>query len=306
MDILGRRMMNLGARRASRPSRRATASRRIKPKLAGRRRSAFLRHVLFTLKKAIAFWLMPLPFCLALMLAGAVLAYGARRRRAGRAVFAAGLALLLLLSNQRVSRWLIRPLEARYPAMPELVATRPAPADLAACEFVLVLGGGNGSGPGMSANNLLSAGSLARIVEGVRLLRHLPHARLVVSGPAGPNGETHATVLARTAQMLGIPPERILYIDRARDTEEEAIAARRLLGDARVALVTSAWHMPRAIALARHAGLHVLPCPADYTAHADEGLRFADLLCDVSSLERSTLAVRERLGYLWVWLRGKT
>jgi len=240
------------------------------------------------------------------MLAGVALIYWTRHGRAGRGALATGLTLLILFSNKRVSRWLIRPLESRYPAIPELVAARGVPADLAACQFVIVLGGGNGFSPGMAANNLLSSGSLARIVEGVRLLRHVSHARLVVSGPGGPKRETHATVLARTAQTLGIPAERILYIDQARDTEEEAIAARRLPGDTPVALVTSAWHMPRAMALFRHAGLRAIPCPADYTTHAGDDADFSDLLCDVSSLERSTLAVRERIGYFWIWLRGRT
>jgi uncharacterized SAM-binding protein YcdF (DUF218 family) len=189
--------------------------------------------------------------------------------------------------------------------MPEWVADGAPPTELAACRFVVVLGGGNGFTPGMAPNHLLSAGSLARIVEGTRLLAQLPAAKLVVSGPAIRARETHATVLARTARALGVPAERIVYIDQARDTEEEAAAARRLVADGPVALVTSAWHMPRAVALFRHEGMRVLPCPADYLTHAGDGWALNDLLCDVNALERSTLAVRERIGYFWIWLRGR-
>jgi uncharacterized SAM-binding protein YcdF (DUF218 family) len=60
------------------------------------------------------------------------------------------------------------------------------------------------------------------------------------------------------------------------------------------------------MALFRHAGLRPLPCPADYTARAGDDLQWQDFLWDTESLGRSTWAVRERLGYLWVWLRGKT
>lgn len=248
---------------------------------------------------------MPLPFCLAAMLVGAVLTR-TKYARLGRTLLIGGLVLLMLLSNSYVSRRLIRPLETRYAAIPELVAGAPVPADLAACRFVVVLGAGNGYAPDVSASNLLSSSAVARITEGVRLLRVLPGAKLIVSGPGTGAREPHATVLARAAQSLGIAADRILHVDHARDTEEEAQAVQRLVGGAHVALVTSACHMPRAVALFRHAGIEPLPCPTDYTAHALDPFYFDDLFWKVSALERSTLAVRERIGYLWIWLRGKT
>jgi uncharacterized SAM-binding protein YcdF (DUF218 family) len=261
--------------------------------------------MLFWLKKFIAYWLMPLPFCLTAMAVGLVLMRWPRRARLGRALLISGLGLLMLFSNKFVSKWLIRPIEARYPAMPEFAAGMPLPAELAACRFVIVLGGGNGNSPGVSANNLLSSSALSRVAEAVRILHAVPAAKLIVSGPRTATGESHATVLARAAQAYGITPDRILYIDQARDTEEESRAAQRLAQGARVALVTSAWHMPRSVALFRSAGLDPLPCPADFKSHAHDDVTFDDLLWEVSSLERSTLAIRERIGYLWIWLRGK-
>jgi len=228
-----------------------------------------------------------------------------RGARAGRWLFGGGLGLLLLFGNGYVSRWLIRPLETRYAAIPELPAGAPVPPALAACRYVVVLGGGNGDGPGVSANNLLSGSARARLVEGVRLLRSLPEARLIVSGPAHGRRDSHATVLGRTAIALGLPPDRVLTIDEARDTEGEAAAVARRVGNAPVALVTSAWHLPRAHALFRRAGVDALPCPADFTAHARDPFQFEDLFWRTSALERSTYAVRERLGYAWAWLRRK-
>jgi uncharacterized SAM-binding protein YcdF (DUF218 family) len=262
--------------------------------------------MLFWLKKSLSFWLMPMSFCVPAMIVGAVLVCWTKRVRLGRVLLLTGLGLLLLFSNKFISRLLIRPLEARYPAQPEFVAGMPLPADIAACRFVVVLGGGNGNTPGMSANNLLSASALGRVAEAVRILRVLPEAKLIVSGPRTSTGETHATVLARAAQAYGIAPERVLYIDQARDTEDESRAVQRLVQGARVALVTSAWHMPRSVALFRSAGLDALPCPSDFKSHAIDDFNFDDVLWDPDSLGRSTLAIRERIGYLWIWLRGKT
>jgi uncharacterized SAM-binding protein YcdF (DUF218 family) len=133
----------------------------------------------------------------------------------------------------------------------------------------------------------------------------LPEARLLVSGPGEPNRETHATVLERAAVSLGIAASRIDRIEHARDTEDEAAAVRRRAGNEPVVLVTSAWHMPRAAALFASAGVTFVACPTDYTSQDDGDFHWSDLAWDVESIERSTLAIRERVGYVWISLRGK-
>jgi uncharacterized SAM-binding protein YcdF (DUF218 family) len=263
--------------------------------------------MLFWLKKFVSFWLMPLPVCVTAMVVGLLLMRSARRARLGRGLLTGGLVLLVLFSNKFVSRALMRPLEARYASIPELRAGAPLPANLAACRYVVVLGSGNGLEPNASPNNLLMPSALERIVEAVRIVRTLPEAKLIVSGPGDvPNEPTHAEVLARTAELFGIARERIIKIENGRDTEEESRAIRKIVGDARIALVTSASHMPRAMALCRSAGVAAVPCPTDFNSHPNEAVFFNDFLWDIESLGRSTLAVRERVGYLWIWLRGKT
>ena len=89
--------------------------------------------MLFWLKKAVSYWLMPLPLGLALMVAGLLLLRSARWPRAGRRLLVTGVLLLLVLSNKQVGHALLRPLENRYAAQPELAAGAPLPAPLAAC-----------------------------------------------------------------------------------------------------------------------------------------------------------------------------
>jgi len=265
--------------------------------------------MLFWLKKALSFWLMPLPCSLALMIAGLGLlgfsrGQGPRCRRLGRGLLVGGVLLLLFFSNHFVGVRLLRPLESRYPPVPEL-GPGPPPAALARCQYVVVLGGGHAENPALSATNQLSVDALARVMEGVRLARALPAARLVVTGPGAAVCSTHAAVLAQSTMSLGVDAARIIRIEQALDTEEESQAVRQLAGDAPVALVTSAWHMPRAFALFRGTGADVLPCPTGILAKSGPGWSWRDILCDSSSLECSTAAVHEWLGLLWVWLRGK-
>ena len=242
---------------------------------------------MFWLKKFVSFWLMPLPLCLALLVSGLLLGRSTRRSGIGRRLMATAAALLLLFSNKAVSTRLLRPLEDRYPAVPEIVPGAPAPAAIAGCRFVVVLGGGHTDMPGIPATGQLSSSALGRIVEAARLLRVLPAARLVVSGPGEPGRPSHAAVLARAAASLGIDPARIILVDTALDTEDESLAVARLAGRARVAL-----------------GVDFTPCPADFVAREDPRFRWGSLSWDSESLERSTLAVHEWIGLLWLRLRG--
>lgn len=262
--------------------------------------------MLFWLKKTVGYWLMPLPFCLALMVAGLLLLRSTRWPRAGRRLLLAGVLLLLVLSHKQVGRALLRPLESQYPAIPEMASGASLPAPLKACRFIVVLGGGHADSTGLSANQKLSSSALSRLTEGVRLARLLPEASLIVSGPADGKGATHASVLAAAAVSLGLDPRRIVQIETARDTDDEVQEVRRRIGPGvPFALVTSAWHMPRAVALMRRAGLAPLPCPADFLSRAGGEFRAADWLFDLSGLQQSTWAVYERLGATWARLQGK-
>lgn len=248
---------------------------------------------------------MPVPLCLTLLIIGTVLLCFTRRARLGRGLLIFGIILLTLFSNKLVSYALLRPLEATFPPIPEFVADAPLSPALARCRYVVVLGGGHSDSPGFSANNQLSSSALARIVEGIRILRALPEARLITSGPGEVGLTTHAATLARVATEFGIARGRIILTETGRDTEEESQNVRALVGDAPIALVTTAWHLPRATGLFRRAGMDVLPCPTDHLARPGKKFSWGEADWDTASLERSTAAVRERLGYAWVWLRHK-
>lgn len=192
-----------------------------------------------------------------------------------------------------------------------LFSTTPSPTlppALARCQFVAVLGGGHTYRADRSTNNQLSPSALSRIVEGVRIVRQLPEARLVVSGPADPNRPaepSHAHTLALVAISLGVERERIVEIDDARDTEEETAKIARIANGAPVALVTSAWHMPRAMGLSKRQAIDVLACPSDYAAREPDLDAKDFCYWTLSGLERSTRAVYEFIGLTWSKARGK-
>ena len=263
---------------------------------------------MFWLKKFFPPFLFPLQFALVAGVAGLLLSGSRRWRRTGHVLLTLAVLVLLLASNKWLSSRLIAPLESRFPAIGEFQPGDALPAPLAACRYVVVLGGGHNDVDDRPSLTRLSSSARARLVEAVRLLRLLPAAQLVVSGPADVDqgGEAHARVLADAAVSLGVDRGRIRMIDDARDTEEEAARLRDLLGAAPFVLITSAWHLPRAQALCAAQGLHSLPGPTDYLSGAPRRWRRSDFTWDTESLGRSTAAVHEYLGLWWSQLRGKT
>jgi uncharacterized SAM-binding protein YcdF (DUF218 family) len=90
--------------------------------------------------------------------------------------------------------------------------------------------------------------------------------------------------------------------DSAGSTAGSAIDMRRLVGEAPFYLVTSAGHMPRAMAVFTKAGLHPLAAPTDHRLPQHVGQ--ASWALSPFHLECSDLAVHEYIGMMWYRMRG--
>lgn len=108
-----------------------------------------------------------------------------------------------------------------------------------------------------------------RLYEGVLVWRTVG-GRLVFAGgpPAGPNdrGDSMARLMSNIARDLGVPNEALATAASSTNTYEELVAANSLVRDRSgpVWLVTSAVHMPRALAIAQKLGMDVRPYPVDF------------------------------------------
>ena len=261
--------------------------------------------MMFWLKKALTVPFLPLYFSLLTAGAGVFLLWASQRVRVARVLLSFAFLSLLVASNGAVSSWLIAGLESRYPPLPDFKLGQPLPPELAKCEAIVVLGGGHADGTNLSYINQLSGAALSRLAEGVRLTRLLPSAKLIVSGNNGSRYPSHAKILENAALSLGVEPGRIVRMDEARDTEDEANGIARRIGTAPFVLLTSAWHLPRATALCERGGLHPLPCPADFMLKRNREESSPWFGFDLEALERSTKAIHEHLGLFWARLRGK-
>ena len=103
-------------------------------------------------------------------------------------------------------------------------------------------------------------------------------------------------------QDLGVPAQAIALEETSRNTRQNADYSAALL-KARdiehILLVTSALHMPRALALFKAQGLEVTPAPTDFEAGQEPPHGLLAWLPDAGALNGSALAMKELVG-LWV------
>ena len=250
--------------------------------------------MVFAIKKILDPFLQPLGFCLVLAGLGLVLA-ALKRRKTGMGILAAALLLLWAFSTPSLSRALIRPLEGRYAPYPESVGPPVG--------YVVVLGAGHASDPGLPVTAHLSGQAMARLVEGIRILRQNPESMLVLSGAGVTDPVPESLVMARVAVALGVNPERIIEEPLSRDTKDQALLVPPLLQGQAFALVTSAYHMPRSVALFRKAGASPIPAPAGHLARPGAGR--LSLVPSADALARSHKALHEYFGIMWAGFRGQ-
>ena len=254
---------------------------------------------MFLFKKLVAPFLMPVPFCLALLLAGLALLWFTRRRRAGKCLATAGAAALLLLGYGAVSGRLLATLERRHAPVVDVSAAA------GRVRWVVVLGGGSSADEGLPAVMRLSEGSLARLVEGVRLQRQLPGSRLLLSGGGVFGSDPDAETMRALAVELGVDPAALELDAVSPDTETQAEVVRARLGAEEFFLVTSASHMPRALALFRKAGTNPLPAPTHFLTQRNRGAAPSDFFPGTGGLRLAEAAAYEYLGLAWAKVRGK-
>ncbi|MBE8168703.1 MAG: DUF218 domain-containing protein [Shewanella sp.] len=239
--------------------------------------------MLFWIKKVISQFFMPLPLIILVLLSAWL---WVRYRRFTRINIAIAITIIMVLASPISNRLLVNPLESQYSANDYPMASH--------CT-ILVLGSGHNDMTELSATQQLSSVALARLVEGVRQYTLSPDCRFVVSGWHGDNRIlSHAEVMAEASIELGVNPNNIIQMPLSKDTEEEAINLKHFQGKLPFRLVTSATHMPRAVAIFTKHGLTPEPAPTDFINSSGKWWQL-----DAKQLDSSQRAIHEHVGLAW-------
>jgi uncharacterized SAM-binding protein YcdF (DUF218 family) len=125
--------------------------------------------------------------------------------------------------------------------------------------------------------------------------------KLIFSGYGGEDSISNARKNAQMAIALGVEPQDIIILESPKDTQDEAIAVKKIVGEEPLILVTSASHMVRASLLFRQNGIKVIEAPTDFQVKKEESLwQFPSS----DGLRRSEAAFHEYLGLIWGKLKG--
>ena len=254
----------------------------------------------FVASKILWYLLSPTSLVLGLMMAALLLQWTRWRRLASRLALVAS-AILVALAVLPIGAFLLAPLEDRFPPptpLPDFV------------HGILLLGGSTDNETSEARQQPILTSASERLFAFVDLARRYPEAKLLVSGGSGslrPGALSEAAVTRMVLKQIGFDVARPIYEDRSRNTFDNARNAHALAGPTdgqRWLLVTSAWHMPRAIGSFRKVGWNVTAYPVDYRTTGNISWPFGRGL--VGGLRRFRLASHEWIGLLVYYLLERT
>jgi uncharacterized SAM-binding protein YcdF (DUF218 family) len=231
-----------------------------------------------------------------ILLLGLILLWFTRKQKAGKIVVTLGMGFLFVFSCSFGSESLLRPLEHKYPP---LITSE----GLSSVSWVVVLGGGHTLDPRLPVTSQISNVGLSRLVEGIRIFRGFHGSKLILSGGSVFEKVSNAEIMAGVAKAIGIKEEDILLETTSRDTAEEARAIKQWVGDDQFIMVTSASHMPRAMALFRNLGMKPIPAPTDFLLKEIGATHAVYLFPNASELCKTERAFYEYMGLIWTRLQ---
>ena len=234
------------------------------------------------------------------LLAGVLLFLLSRGRR-GKVLIGLSALGFVLLAVAPIGPAMLLALEERFPRparLPERI------------DGILLLGGAVDPTLSLSYGETVFNSSVARALSGIELARRHPEAKLALIGGEGGYisvglPESRATLGFVVEQ--GVDSARVILEERSRSTHENATYAKEMIrpGPGEIwVLVTSAYHMPRAVASFAAVDWPVVPYPVDYKVDPRTGLRPSFNLLD--GLGAGTLAGKEWAGLLGYRLMGWT
>ena len=260
---------------------------------------------MFLFKKVVAPLFSPVPLCLELLTVGLCLLMFTRKQRAGKVLVVCGVILLALLSTEGISGRLLHTLEGQYPTLDvATIQTMSIGEGETPVRWIVVLAGGIADDPTLPFHIQISHDSRVRLFEAIRVYHRLLGSNIILSGGIGFQTVPEATILSRVAQSFGVKKTDIVLEAQSRDTKDHPLFVKAIVENNPFILVTSAYHMPRAVRLFTKQGMVPIPAPAGRWK-PNNNFWLGDLFPSSRGLRLAELAFHEYLGLGWAWVRGQ-
>lgn len=145
-----------------------------------------------------------------------------------------------------------------------------------------------------------------RIFAGIKLFQLNKAPTLILTRGKLPwsIGLPEGEYLRNVAIKFGVPRENILLTENVENTDQEAKAIKKLflIDNPEIILITSAYHMPRALKVFEAASIKVIPFPVDFR-HEAKKITFMEFIPSAKSLQITSSFVREMIGRMYYNLK---
>lgn len=213
-----------------------------------------------------------------------------KSKKAGALILAVSM-LFYISSTAVFGEGLIKSLEHKY--MP--------PSDITGDVIVILGGGAYSDTPGINGPGSISGYAANRVLTGIALYNKL-HCPIIVSGGKVFKGTGEEALITKKILMnAGIPEDKIMTDTESINTSQNASYSKKIIsenGFNNPLLVTSAFHMPRAVKDFKKQGVDVTPYPADYTCSFNKSISLWDFVPTTDALTKTAMSVKEYLGML--------
>ena len=259
---------------------------------------------LFFLLSKIAWALLsPITLILLLLIMGGLLWQSFRWQTLGKTLFLTGSLSAIALIAYPIGDFVIQPLEKRFPIQTE----HSLPQHI---DGIIILGGGEKLAHSLSWQSPQIGEGGDRYIAVKYLSQRYPQAPIIFSGGSGnpflQQGLKEGWIAKTLFQQLNIAPQRWIIESQSRNTYENFKNLKPLLpkSEGRYLLITSAFHMPRAVGIARAQNIQVIPYPTDFLSLHPQYRHFD--FNTYHHLQALQAGVREWIGLLVYFLTGKT
>ncbi|MCB4205500.1 YdcF family protein [Deferribacterales bacterium Es71-Z0220] len=251
--------------------------------------------IFFAIKKILSFLLLPPGLFVVLLLVVGVYLLLRKNKPVGVLLLILS-TLIYLLSIEPVKDRLLLPLEDMHPVFTS--------SDNISKSLIVVLGGGvYDKSPDNDLKASVMPDPLKRLIYAYFLFKDNNADILVSGGRVFKSSEiqSEAEAMRDVLLRLGVDRDRIILDTNSLDTYENILNTKSIVLNNdydRVIIVTSAYHMPRAMFLSQKAGLDAIPAPTDFKTDRT-GYSFDSFLPKMGYLYESYKALHEYLGLLF-------
>lgn len=201
------------------------------------------------------------------------------------------LCIFYLLSTGFVGYGLLGALESRY--TPPLIISG---------DVIVLLGGGaTKDTPNMSWQGHPSGAAANRLLTAAHLYYRLKVPVIISGGQVGEADGNEAVIYSNILQGVGVPLEKIIIEEKSLNTEQNAYFSSILIkqyGFQRPILLTSAFHMERAIKEFANQGVQAEAYPTDYRMNINNALSWRQFVPSMNALNATNMALKEWAGIM--------